>query len=243
MPGRITQFVVSRWIKRAYRRQFSLRTLLIGVTLAAMAIGLLCVRYQARARQVAELKNHGARISYVAPRGVFSLLRPLVTAVFGHEAADDVAEVQFGGLTIFDFVTGSPISDVHGESHDSDLLQLAAFSRLSRLNLSSSNFTNTGLKSLEKLIALKDLELQGSWVSDEAVQPLGRLQQLTTLRVRNSDLTNDGIQKLRESLPQCDVQIVAPEMIHLNSNQQHWPGDTTLVAPSKTELQQLEYHP
>ncbi len=118
-------------------------------------------------------------------------------------------------------------------THDDDLSYLAGLPSLDSLDLSGTQITDTGLKSINS-IRLRALDLSKTKISDAGlkrlcdnygvggniavlslsrtditdagVQFLGQMKRLRELRVDETKMTNQGIEKLRILLPQCKIQ-------------------------------------
>jgi hypothetical protein len=86
---------------------------------------------------------------------------------------------------------------------NADLTHLRRFDRLTYLDLSECEgdpnhpFTESGLRNVIQLAALKHLELNGAIVTDRLVAQILRLRQLKELALKDSSITDQGVTMLR----------------------------------------------
>jgi hypothetical protein len=85
------------------------------------------------------------------------------------------------------------------------LAHLKHFPKLKQLSLNSVPVDDQGAKILAQLEQLEDLDLYGSSVSDQSVAELAKLKSLKKLWVRKTKITPEGLARLKESLPQAEI--------------------------------------
>ena len=196
--------------------QFSLRTLLVFVTLCAIACSWVAVKRQQEKQQREAL----ARIEEL----VGSLSDP----------QDDKPSQQFSTSPFWDcdafgfrylgslYLTGT-------RTTDSTLRQLKGLPELTRLHLDFTKVTDVGLENLKGLTQLAYLDLADTQITDAGLQHLGGLTQLKTLDLRRTRVTDAGLEhltgltqlrnlelyktsvthagvaKLQQALPNCEI--------------------------------------
>jgi hypothetical protein len=203
--------------------QFSLRTLMIGVTIAALACGWLVSKIE-RKRQEREAAEAIVKLGGFAfydcewttqglnfsnrPRGP-AWLRKLLGENFFSEfelvSLDKVQEAEAAlgnlrGLTHVKFLTLSRINFT-----DADLEKLDELRDLQSLDLSETKVTDTGLVNLRGFTQLNSLELSRTNVTDAGLKHLKGLTKLQTLYLNRTKVTNVGVKDLRKALPGCEI--------------------------------------
>jgi hypothetical protein len=193
-----------RWL------QFSLRTLLIAVTLVGCALGWLGAKIQ-------EVRRERAAVALVEKKGGFVLydyqvdeeMRDIPNAVApGPEwlhaiiGEDYFRHVRWVVLGAFE----KPQATVT----DTDLDQIKFCSCLEFLSLDGTDVTDDGLTRLEGMTQLKGLFIIATKVTDSGLEHLKGLRQLRLLElsVDNVNITEEAVRKLKAHLPHC--QIVSP---------------------------------
>ncbi len=74
-----------------------------------------------------------------------------------------------------------------------------------RLNMTNSRVQDSDLEFLKDIRDLKVLDLQGTMVTDEAVEKIVPLTTLRSVIVTGSRVTPEGVKKLKESRPDIAV--------------------------------------
>ena len=74
------------------------------------------------------------------------------------------------------------------------------------LDLSGTQVTDAGLKSLEPLDKLTSLDLQSTQVTDEGLKALVALPKLTSLKLAQTRVTAKGVADLQKQLPRCKIE-------------------------------------
>ena len=196
---------IRRWF------QFSLRTLLIFVTLCAIPCSWLAVKIrQARreretAEAIKELVGAGGGVEWSKP-SVPAWLRSLV----GEDVFVHIHKV---------FLSGPQVTDVQ-------LDYLNGLSQLEDLSIWGTQITDTGLEHLHRLSQLRHLEIvyfhsQDSKITNAGLGRLGGLNQLQELRLINSQATDAGLENLKGLSQLTDlnisgIQITDGQLPHLS---------------------------
>jgi len=144
---------------RRFRFRFSLRTLLVLITLLACWLGYQTWRWREHDKAVATLVALGGEVSFAKSAWVHALTgeKP-----FKHVTAVNLHRV--------------PATDEH-------LRMLTWFPRVESLVLNRSKVTDVGMQHLAKLPKLRWLELEGVDIGDEGLAELKDLPSLKVLRV------------------------------------------------------------
>lgn len=182
--------------------QFSVRTLLLIVTLIGCGLGWLSMRIrEARSREaaVAEIRGLGGYIVYedeldaqgnYLPCAAPELSGPAwLNALLGSEHFRNVNAI---------FLSGKPLND-------DNLRQLATLTELRILWLDGTEISDAGLAHLGSLQRLAGLRLSESRISDAGLDQLRGLAQLKWLAVQHTQVTTAGVAKLQASLPECVI--------------------------------------
>lgn len=88
---------------------------------------------------------------------------------------------------------------------DSWLTNLKGLTRLITLQFSNTQITDAGLEHLAGLTKLHSLNLEGTKITNEGLKHLTGLKQLEILDLTDTQVTDEGIQKLKQSLPDCEI--------------------------------------
>ena len=211
--------------------QFSLRTLLVIVTIGCLAGGWWINRaFQQRAavRRFYELTagrqdQHGDSLTTMGYRyqGKDQYYRPIIPKWL-HWLRDMIGEECFGE------VTGVQLLDTPATNEDLKLLAilpsvervwlartkvtdegiplLKVCPKLKFIGLDELPITDAGIAHLTAFQDLESLSLSGTKITDAGLEYLARLPRLKELWLRNTAITEAGYQKLQAALPQCEIQ-------------------------------------
>jgi hypothetical protein len=177
-------------VPKRYWFRFSLRTLLVLMTVLAIWLGLYAKRLRDRRDAILAIDQMDATIG-VQTRGP-TWLRP----VFRDERYFwDVGAVAFPATR---------------RLTDDDLHQLMnyldRFNAVNQLKLSGSQITDAGLESLAQVSdTLIILDLKDTAVSDRGVMHLKRLKALRDLFIRGTNISEAGVSDLQQELPNCTI--------------------------------------
>jgi hypothetical protein len=168
--------------------QFSLRTLLVFVTLCAIPCSWLAVKVQQARREreaATAFRNLGGLAWYGEPLSVPTWL--------SHLLGDDFfAHVWYVDLYRTDV-------------SDAKLKRLESLSKLRVLNLYDTKITDAGLENLKRLNQLESLDLDGTKITDAGLEYLKGMTRLHGVSFRRTRVTDAGVQKLKRALPNCEI--------------------------------------
>jgi hypothetical protein len=182
--------------------QFSLRTLLIFVTLFGIACSWFAVKIRQAKRQdnaVLELRKMGFLVRYD-----YQNTNPFISD--SEAEAESVSSSPSWlrkkfGKPFFDNVI---MIDGHTNT-DKDLNIFKEFNQLKFLSLENSIITKDRLEYISGLTHLEYLYLSHSTITDDSLYYLKRLHNLKTLNVVGTDVSESGIEDLQKELPNIEV--------------------------------------
>jgi hypothetical protein len=159
------------------RFQFSLRTLLVLVTLASILLALCVAYYVAPYRRQARAAVHFSRLG-------------------GKVRTEPAAPVWLAQLLGAKNVYQVDLAET--QIRDSDLEQLEKFEHLGGLSLRKTKVTDSGIQHLKGLTNLLALDLSDTHTTDAGLRYLD-LTKLSDLSVSNTQITDAGLQQLDDS--------------------------------------------
>jgi hypothetical protein len=180
----------SRWY------QYSLRTLMIVVTLFAVACSWFAVKLQqasSRREAVEAIRKAGGSIFYDYQIDKSEKVIP---------GAEPFAPICLRNLLGDDFFYDVVYAEV---SSDTALAQLKAFPQLKWLQAIQSGITDNGMQHLETLTQLKRLSLEYTQVTATGLEHLNVLPRLDRLDLRDNKILKEDLEKLQHILPNCNI--------------------------------------
>jgi hypothetical protein len=155
--------------------QFSIRTVLVLVTLIGVALSLWVVPAERQRRAVAAIEKLGGNVGYVEPAWskalpvtLFRWLPPYYFDGIGSVFLDGKKNVTDAGLAYLRGLTGLQQLYLSGESQvtDAGLVHLQGLTGLQILSLGDTQLTDAGLAHLQGLTALHRLDLNNTQITD-----------------------------------------------------------------------------
>jgi len=208
--GLVVFLVAAIFVARRYR--FSLRTLLITVTLLSVWLGLKIERDKAMQQTVTGLKSAGGQLKISDSRSNFPW------GLWTHRYSLDFYDLQ-EPLTAQDFaylngfapsslkrldLTNTGLSDenleIVGRLTDVEFLMLGNETYLSGetiLDRPRNHITNKGLEKIRQLTKLKGIDLSGLDITDDGLRALSEMSQLMWIKLNGTLIKGSGIVHLR----------------------------------------------
>jgi hypothetical protein len=205
--------------------QFSLRTLLIVVTLFAVACSWFAVKMnQARKQKKAvdAIRKVGGAIFYdywtegqarlethpepLEPHWLQQLIGEdfFHNVTYVHLGGEKVSDQNLEHLKVLDQVEDLILDDSH--ITDAGLDDIKGLKQLIRLSLVNTQVTDAGLLSLEGLEKLRFLSLSRTAITDAGLEHLKGLRRLKRLDVTNTKVTDARASTLASALPNCKIE-------------------------------------
>ena len=193
--------------------QFSLRSLLIAVMLAA---GLLVAwrayvePYRRQRESMAYIEHLGGE--YKTEPGGPGWLHQL----FGDDKFQNIIEISLDGQNVSD----EDLAHLEGLTHlqslrlggaqvsDAGLARLREFTILRMLDLEGTLVSDAGLAHLEGLVNLQTLVLSATPVGDAGLVHLKGLKNLQELWLGGAQVSDAGAKQLQKALPNCRIYMV-----------------------------------
>lgn len=181
------------------RFQFSLRTLLVVVTLCAIPCSWLAVKRQEAWR----IRKENERQEKILG-DIIKLTRWDVSAGWPHtDEPGWLPRLLWGETCKCDII----IFESDGaQVTDAVLEKLRGLGQLKRLSLARTQLTDDGLKYLIGLKQLRVLDLNHTQVTDAGLKYVSELNQLQELSLVGTKVTDAGVTKLQQALPNCDIR-------------------------------------
>ena len=190
--------------------QYSLRTLLVFVTLCAIPCSWLGVKLREAKQQrevVAAIEKLGGQVAWLEssrPAWLRSLLGD-DPSVFGVYL--DNTQITDAGLEQLKAL--NQLQHMHffrAEVATAGLERRKWLNSLESMNLANTKATDAGLANLKGLTQLQWLDLQQTKVTDAGLENLKGLHQLQLLSLGGTKVTDEGVKKLQQALPNCKIE-------------------------------------
>jgi hypothetical protein len=185
---------------------FSLRTLLVFVTLAGCGFGWFGLKVQEARRQqaaVAATERLGCDVGYdyqFDSQGDFVPNQTLPGPVWLHSLLGDDFFRKVYSVRGFYFFRRKDRPFI-----DADLELVKELTTLKVLYLWGTKVSDAGLANLQGLTRLEELDLRCPHVSDAGLDYLKGLTQLKELRLYDTQVSDGGVAKLQQALPNCNI--------------------------------------
>lgn len=185
-------------VPRLHWYQFSLRTLLIFLTLCAIA----CSWFATRKYHADQRTRAGEALNRLG--GVLN----------------EKPESHLGGPTFLMRVFNEvpPIESIrfqHDSVTDDDLWHLREFPETKNVMLLDVGITDAGLLHLHPLRELEGLQLRGSDITDAGLKHLKSLRSLKWLGLNDTLVTGEGLRDLQDAMPKTLISAETPHSRHL----------------------------
>jgi hypothetical protein len=197
--------------------QFSLRSLLMLMLLACIAMIPVAIREQQAKKQreaVDAVRKLGGSVTYDGLLATGEAPGP----VWLHRLLGEDFFITVGGVRLdYTKVTDADLKKLdklpqlhwlalnHTNVTDAGLENIGELAKLQTLVLSQTKITDAGLAHLGGLTQLETLFLGDTRVTDDGLERLKGFPQLSFLSVVNTTTTREGITKLQQALPRCRI--------------------------------------
>ena len=176
--------------------QFSVRSLLVMVTLFTVTVGWFLGWIQFRRQRAQENRDRVATVEKamtVIDAKIISNYKELRPQTWLERQFDDPGDADdpVGELRVWEVYFWLKVTDA-GLEH------LKVLTKLDTLHLSGTNVTDAGLKHLKGLTSLERLYLSDTDVTDDGLEHLNGLTNLEWLNLSDTDVTDAGLVTLKE---------------------------------------------
>lgn len=179
--------------------RFSLRALLVGVTLIVLLLGYVANQAWKQKQIVETLQNEGATVRYKYQYAPFD--PPEKASSDPHAEPPWLA--RFIGI---DFCSSVVRVNAKGSRNPDKVARLSAqLHELRWLFIQDCSLRDEHLPPLKQLKNLRGLYLRGTEITDNSVRILSTFKGLHKLSVTNTSLTAEEAVVLESNLPSCDV--------------------------------------
>jgi Leucine-rich repeat (LRR) protein len=192
------------------RLRFSLRSLLIAITVLAVVLSVWLGFERAAARkQMLAIQNLAPTVpeTYAKPRWIWTVLEPnapgrVVGLAIRSRRATDEQLAPLANLTdlVWLDVVETQITDVGVE-------KLTSLQKLERLRIDSTSLSDAGLAHIAKLPRLHQLNLERTKITDAGLLELAKMPSLKEVYVPGKNVTPAGVQRLQKACPKLNVII------------------------------------
>jgi hypothetical protein len=201
--------------KHRHWKRFSIRTLLLSISLigVALGIGTLSIdEYRQQARSLAVVQRLQGRVEFIPAHGP-AWQRWLVTTMLGKETYAEAVIVDLSGKKVDD----ATLQQLAGlrflrelaldrtQITDAGMDTLRSFPRLRSLSLRFTNISDKSTKLIADLPDLLWLYLTHTRISDSSISNFAKLKLIDELYVRWTNITDAGAEELKRMLPGCSV--------------------------------------
>ncbi len=181
--------------------QYSLRTLLVFVTLCAIPCSWLAVK-------IRKARDQRAAVDAVIELGGFVTYDYMLDQSGKQQPnAQPSGPAWLQNLLGTDFFNEVVRVNLDStEVTDGRLEHLKGLTRLQWLNLFNTEITDAGLEHLQAFTQLQRLELGGAAnVTDSGLEHLKNLPLLQGVFLGGTQVTDEGVKKLQQALPNCQI--------------------------------------
>ena len=233
-------------------RQFSLRTLLLGMTILAILLGAFAVRLERARRQaaaVAAVQRLDGRACYdfqCKPAAGYGLefvrdakspVPPWLLDRLGVDFFHNVVHVSLGQCRIGDedirklpdFPSLVGLNLWRNRLGDASAPHIARYRYLRWLNVQDTQIGDEGIAEFAKLQSLEKLNLDGTRLTDAGLVHVAQLRNLRELTISSNLISDDGIKTLA---PLAKLEI-------LNLQETQVTGETLTTLSAKNSIREL----
>ncbi len=134
--------------------------------------------------------------------------------ILGDEAFASIVQIDFQGTDVNDDVIANLpsldtilyVSLAYTDVTDRSIAVITRTRGLRTLSLDGCAITDGGLSLLTGCNTLEALYLDGTLITDDSVEHLQQMKSIKYLSVRNTAVTSHGLLRLRDALPDCEIE-------------------------------------
>jgi hypothetical protein len=201
--------------------QFSLGTLLLGITVFGVWLGVQVNRARRQREAVAAIQRLGGAVLYDyqfdAQHKQVSNAQPTAPAWLRKVLGDDFfyspVSIYLGGIK-FNEGDLAPLEKLPEldwlylgscDLPDGELAHCQPLGKLRSLDIGGTSISDAGLAHLIPLKRLEWLDIQSTQVTDAGIATLTQLPRLTEVFVYGSQIGDEGRAELKRALPNCKI--------------------------------------
>lgn len=226
--------------------RFSLRLLLLVITLLCLLLATQANRAKRQKLAVSVVQELGGEVQYDYQLSRFEkAIRAVDAADKGLRPPSVIEEPsgpkwlrQLVGNEYFQRVVGVDFrysADISGPVME----HITSLTDLEELFLTNTNITDSDLRDIGKLSNLRLLVIRDNQITDAGISHLHSLTRLEQLNVINTSVTADGVAKLKEYLPECLVHLEEPPTSSEKSEERsryRLPASSSIFLPRPSEF-------
>ena len=228
MKGMANPLTKLRW-------QFSIRTMLLVVSVSCVTLSVWVVPAERQRRAVAAIRALGGTVSFVDNQGTNeSFPAASLRRWLPPNYSDEVEKVNLDYVR----VTDDEMAHLQGLTRlrvlrlksarvtDAGLAYLQGLTDLRELRLGNTHVTSAGLFHLRGLTGLQELRLSGTQVTDEGLVYIQRLRDLQLLWLGSTQVTDAGVAHLKdltslEMIDLCNTRVTDAGLVQLRGALPH----------------------
>lgn len=192
--------------------QFSIRAMLLGIAIVALALGLYMRAVRRQQSIVRAIEEAGGYVVYdegPGPDPFDSSVNPFASDLEPSRKPwlERWISSNLGKDFIYDVVS---VELMRTSDADATLSRIANLTTIRSLYLHGSDVTGAGLACLMDLSDLSDLDLSDTEITDAELEPLRGLGHLARLDLRRTPVTSAAVAALQQALPDCTIARQTP---------------------------------
>ncbi|MCE9557303.1 MAG: hypothetical protein K8T91_28475 [Planctomycetes bacterium] len=198
------------------RFQFSLRTVLIVMSIAAAALGWWSHKARQQREAVQVFTQAGGRVSYdfqelslegprYSPKWLVNVLGVDFFANVEEVILPNNDDIATKVAYLKNFTSLRSLWLSYSHVTDANLQQLQGLKALRFLSLPRTQVTDAGLEHLKNLSNLEELYLAETQVTDAGLEHLKPLTALKSIDLRLTKVTDAGVERLQRALPNSKI--------------------------------------
>lgn len=189
------------------RLRFSLRSLLIAITVLAVVSVWLGFERAAARKQMLAIQNLAPTVpeTYAKPNWIWTVLEPhapgrvVGLAIRSNQATDE----QLAPIADLSDLVWLDVDET--QITDDGVERLTGLHKLERLRIDSTSLTDAGAAHLTKFPKLHQLNLERTKITDAGLLELAKMPSLKEVYVPMKNVTPVGVEQLRKACPKLNI--------------------------------------